>query len=116
MTSVEECAAAIGRLNERIRETDEADRRKHIVPRTVSVTVTDLDTVFDLRLTTEGLSDVHPRSASEDAPRAQVTVRIGADDLVAIADDRLNPATAMLTGRVKVEASFGDLLRLRKLM
>ncbi|MDA2808104.1 SCP2 sterol-binding domain-containing protein [Nocardiopsis suaedae] len=116
MTSVEDCRRAIDRVSERIMEVDEADRRKHIVDRTVSVTVSDLDTVFDMRLTRDGLRDVSSRAASAPAERAQVRITSTADDLVALAEDRLDFAKAMLSGRVKLEASFSDLMRMRKLL
>ncbi|MFC6936163.1 hypothetical protein ACFQHO_41705 [Actinomadura yumaensis] len=41
---------------------------------------------------------------------------MGSDDLVAMARDELNPAKAWATGRLKIEASIFDLLRLRKLL
>lgn len=97
-------------------EVDEADRRKHIVERTVSVTVSDLDTVFDMRLTGTGLREVSCRAARDPAERAQVRLTATADDLVALAEDRLDAAKAMLSGRLKIEASLTDLMRMRKLL
>ncbi|WP_067965265.1 SCP2 sterol-binding domain-containing protein [Nocardiopsis trehalosi] len=116
MSSVEECRAAIGKVSDRIMKVDEADRRKHLVERTVSVTVPDLDTVFDMRLTRNGLEDVTPRAAAAPADRAQVRITVSSGDLVELAEDRLDFAKAMLSGRVKLDASFGDLLRMRKLL
>ncbi|MUL43871.1 SCP2 sterol-binding domain-containing protein [Streptomonospora sp. PA3] len=116
MATVEECRAAIGKVSERIMEVDPADRRKHIVERTVSLAVTDLDTVFDMRLTEDGLQDVVERDAGGSARRAQVGITVSSDDLVALSEDRLDFAKAMLGGRVKLDASFGDLMRLRKLL
>lgn len=43
-------------------------------------------------------------------------ITVGAADLIALAADELNPAKAWATGRLKIEASFFDLLRLRKLL
>ncbi|MFC3994528.1 SCP2 sterol-binding domain-containing protein [Nocardiopsis sediminis] len=116
MTSVEDCRAAIGKVSDRILETDEADRRKHLVERTVSLTVSDLGTVFDMRLTTNGLEDVTSRSTDSAGPKAQVRITVAADDLIDLAEDRLDFAKAMFSGRVKLDASFGDLMRLRKLL
>jgi hypothetical protein len=53
---------------------------------------------------------------TEPRGRAQIRLTIGSDDLVALVDGRLNFAAAWARGRVKLEASFGDLLRLRKLL
>lgn len=38
------------------------------------------------------------------------------DDLIALVDGELDLARALLGGRVKIDASFGDLLRLRRLL
>ncbi|GAA4958380.1 hypothetical protein GCM10023224_50440 [Streptomonospora halophila] len=116
MASLEECRAAVGKVSERILEVDPADRRKHIAERTVNLTVTDLDAVFDMRLTEDGLQDVVERGTDAAARRAQVGISVSSDDLVALSEDRLDFAKAMFGGRVKLDASFGDLMRLRKLL
>lgn len=41
---------------------------------------------------------------------------IASDDLLALTDGELDLARALLGGRVKIDASFGDLLRLRRLL
>ncbi|MFW5419357.1 SCP2 sterol-binding domain-containing protein [Nocardiopsis sp. CNT-189] len=116
MPSVEECREAIDRVSGRIMEVDETDRRKHIVERSVSLVVKDLDTVFDMRLTGDGLQDVASRPASSPGGRAQVRIALESEDLIALAYDRLELTKAMFSGRVKIDASFGDLMRLRKLL
>ncbi|NYE46591.1 putative sterol carrier protein [Spinactinospora alkalitolerans] len=116
MASVEECRAAIAKVSDRIMEVDEDRRRKHIVDRTVSVTASDLDTVFDMRLAMQGLVDVTERRAGDPAERAQVRLTASSDTLVDLAEDRLDFAKALLSGRVKLDASFGDMMRLRKLL
>lgn len=116
MASVEECRAAIGRVSDRISRVDEARRRKHIVDRTVSITVSDLRTVFTMRLTMQGLVGVTDRPVDAEGERAQVRATVTSDDLVALADDRLDFAKALLTGRIRLDASFGDMMRLRKLL
>ncbi|MFD0776019.1 SCP2 sterol-binding domain-containing protein [Streptomonospora algeriensis] len=116
MATLEECRAAIGKVSERIAELDPAERRKHIVERTVAITVTDVDTVFDMRLTADGMQDITEREPGESAQRAQVGVTLASDDLVALAEDRLDAGKALLGGRVKLDASFSDLMRLRRLL
>ncbi|QBI55056.1 SCP2 sterol-binding domain-containing protein [Streptomonospora litoralis] len=116
MASVEECRTAIDKVSGRIMEVDAADRRRHIVERTVSVTVSDLDTAFDMRLTVDGLQDITRRESGARSQRAQVGITASSDDLVALAEDRLDFSKAMFSGRVKLDASFGDLMRLRKLL
>ncbi len=97
-------------------EVEEADRRKHIEERSVSVAVPDLATVFDMRLTLNGLENVTPRGTTAPAERAQVRITVSSDDLVELADDRMNFGRALFSGRVRLDVSFSDLLRLRKLL
>jgi len=116
MASVEECRAAIDKVSARITEVDPADRRKHITERSVRVTLTDLDTAFDMRLTEDGLRDIAPHDPGVPAKRAQVGITVTSDDLIELTEERLDLAKAMFSGRVKLDASFGDLMRLRKLL
>ena len=116
MNSIDACLEGIAKLNERVLAEPEPKRRKIIVERSVSVFVPDLATVFDMRLTVDGLTDITHRSQDAPAPEPQVRITVGSDDLVGLADGRLDPARAILTRRVKVDASMGDLLRMRKLL
>ncbi|UOE17732.1 SCP2 sterol-binding domain-containing protein [Thermobifida halotolerans] len=116
MANVEECRSAIDRVSDRINRLDEAQRRAHIVERTVSLTVSDLRTVFTMRLTPQGLVDAAEHPLGSGDGRAQVRITVASDDLVALADDRMDFAKALLTGRIKVKASLGDMARLRKLL
>jgi hypothetical protein len=116
MNSIDACLEGIAKLNERILDEPESERRKVIVERSVSVLVPDLATVFDMRLTPDGLSDITHRPEDAPAPRPQVRITVSSDDLVDLADGRLDPTRALLTRRVKVDASVSDLLRMRKLL
>jgi predicted lipid carrier protein YhbT len=116
MSSIDACLAGIGKVNERIRERPLHEREKHIRERSVSVRVPDLDTVFDMRLTTEGLVDVTHRPADTAAPKAQIVITVDSDDLVDLAEDRMDYAKALFSRRVRVDASVSDLLRARKLL
>ena len=53
---------------------------------------------------------------TEPAPKAQVRLTVGSDDLVALTDGELDFGRAWLSGRVKVEASVRDLLKLRSML
>ncbi|MBR8742747.1 SCP2 sterol-binding domain-containing protein [Nocardiopsis sp. MG754419] len=116
MSSIDACLHGIARANERILDEPLDRRREHIRERTVSVIVPDLDTAFDMRLTVDGLTDVTHRALSTPVPTSQVTVTVSSDDLVALAEDRLNPAVALFSRRVKVDATLGDLLHMRRLL
>jgi predicted lipid carrier protein YhbT len=114
MATAEECRKALESLTGRLSEMDPEDRAAHLVDRVLSCRVTDLGITFLTRLGPQGAGPV--TEATEGQPAAQVKFTTKSDDLVAIAEDPRSLARAWLTGRVKVEASIFDLLRLRKLL
>lgn len=114
MATAEECRHALERLTGRIAEMDEADRQAHMVDRMISCKVSDLGVTFLTRIGPDGATPVLEANGSE-AP-AQVRFTAKSDDLIAIAADPTSIARAWLTGRLKVEASIWDLLRLRKVL
>ncbi|GAC1330333.1 MAG: hypothetical protein NVSMB13_18370 [Mycobacteriales bacterium] len=109
MATLEECEAALAQLAHRLSGVNPDLRRKHVLERTVSCKIPDLDATFSGQLRDGGLHDVelHPR------PGAQIKLTVVSDDLVAITEGRLNFASAWATGKLKVEASMLDLLKLR---
>ncbi|WP_242911199.1 SCP2 sterol-binding domain-containing protein [Actinomadura terrae] len=113
MATDEECRAALGRVAERLALVDAERLAEHVVERTISCRVPDLGLAYRTRLHPGGLDAVTPDPAPRDA---QVRLTVASDDLVALADDELSPAKAWATGRLKIEASLLDLLRLRKLL
>jgi hypothetical protein len=114
MATAEECRQALERLTGRIADMDPADREDHLVDRMISCTVPDLGVTFRTRLGPDGASPVVEANGSE--PPAQVRFTMKSDDLVALADDPGTFARAWLSGRLKVEASIWDVLRLRKIL
>jgi predicted lipid carrier protein YhbT len=114
MATAEECRQALERLTGRIAEMDEADRQAHLVDRMISCKVSDLGVTFLTRIGPNGATPVLEANGSE-VP-AQVRFTAKSDDLIAIADDPGSIARAWLSGRLKVEASIWDLLRLRKVL
>lgn len=120
MSSIDACLSGIGLMNERFLSHTEAERREHIRERTVSITVPDLATVFDMRLTLNGLVDITHRPADQHsaqrAPSAQVRITVTSKDMVDIAEERRSARMSLLTRRVKVDASVGDLLHLRRVL
>jgi predicted lipid carrier protein YhbT len=113
MATVQETRSALERIAARLTEVDADDLAKHVVERTISCRVPDLGLVFRTRIHGGGLDDFQ---IVDDADTAQVRLTVGSDDLVALADDQLHVAKAWATGRLKIEASLGDLLRLRKIL
>ena len=115
MASVEECQEAVRLLFERIAAVDPEVRSKYVVNRTVCCRITDLDVVFHARLADEGLSDLRCEDGNG-TDGAQVRLATASDDLLALIAGTLSPPVAWATGRLKVEASVLDLLKLRTLL
>ena len=114
MMTMEETREALEKLASRISNLDPEDRERHLAERTVSCRVRDLGVVFSSRLGPHGLDPIG--EASPDDPPAQIRLTAASDDLVALAEDRLNVAAAWATGRLKVQASPFDVFRMRKLL
>jgi len=109
VATIEECRAALEEFAAKLGGMDES--AKSLV-RTVSLRVPDLDTTFHGTLRTGALEAV----TTEPRDRAQIRLTIGSDDFVALVAGELNFASALARGRVKIEASFRDMLMLRKLL
>ena len=114
MATAEECRAALESLTGRIAEMDAQDREAHLVDRTLSCRVTDLDLIFMTRLGPHGADGV--RVVDNGTPPAQVRFTADSNTVVAIARDPGSFLRAWLSGQLKVQGSVFDLLRLRKLM
>jgi hypothetical protein len=76
--------------------------------------VTDLDTAWYSVIEDGRVSP--PTSTPPDGAGAHVTLRIGSDDLVDLVEGRTSFLSAFTSGRVRVDASIMDLLRLRTLL
>lgn len=112
MASEEECRAALERLAERLHTVDPDERKQHGFDRSMSCQVPDLGVTFS-----GALSDGHITGiTTEPAPKAQVRMTVGSDDLVALTGGDLDFGKAWLSGRIKVEASVRDLLKLRSML
>ena len=112
VATVEECERALRSLADRLAAVEPETRARYAVERTVSCRVPDLDVVFRGRLDGEGLQDLE----QVDDPAAQVRLAASSDDLIALVDGRLGVPSAWATGRLKIEASVLDLLKLRSLL
>ncbi|MCW2777253.1 MAG: hypothetical protein JWN17_978 [Frankiales bacterium] len=112
MASPDEVDTALRGVVARLAEVDPATRGKHVLDRTVSCVVTDLGVVYSAQLGDDGLSGL----TTEPCSTAQVRLRVNSDDLVALTEGRLPLVSAWAGGRLKVEASVLDLLKLRTLL
>jgi hypothetical protein len=111
MATEQECEQALRRFATRLDDMSDADRAKHRLERTVSCHITDLDVTFHARLKDACLLDV----TTEPRPKAQLRLAMSGDDLLALVDGDLDFIRAWTSGRLKVQASVLDLIRLRSL-
>lgn len=112
MASVEQCEAALAELARRLEEYPHEDRRERIPDRTVELALLDLDVCFNARLHDGQLVDICKGSVK----RPSIRLTMNSDDLIDLTDKRLRFTTAWASGRLHLDASLRDLLRLRGLM
>ena len=116
MATLQECEQAVGSLIDRLAEVDPELRRKYAIERTVSCWVPDLGICFFATLDDDGtITEIH-RVDHGRRPKAQVKLAASSDDLIALIAGRLQVPAAWATGRLKVDASMFDLLKLRSLL
>ncbi len=113
MASLDECRVAVHELAARLANVDHDARKKQIPDRTLELKLLDLDISFRGRLHQGELIDIEE---SEDTSRPDVRLVMSSDDLVAMTNGELKFAHAWATGRVRLDASIRDLLRLRSMM
>jgi SCP-2 sterol transfer family protein len=105
------------RLKELIRRLDANDERSVTLsrtlpePRIIEVSVTDLGETFWTELAGGRMGKLHRGSS----PGGDIRVTASSDELVAMVDGTRSLFSSYLGGKVKVEASFADLMRLGKL-
>jgi putative sterol carrier protein len=112
MASVEECREALEKLADQMEANAAQTHAKLDLDRTLTIRITDLDVAYHARLTGGRIVDV----AEGDDPKAKLKLTTGSDDLVALVAGKLNVASAWASGRIKIEASLMDLMKLRKLL
>ncbi|GCB50573.1 SCP2 sterol-binding domain-containing protein [Streptomyces sp. NL15-2K] len=115
MATIEECRAALEKLSDNMQSAEGDVRTAAALDRSVSCHITDLDVTFVGRLT-DGRIVVADTLPGPPPEKAQIRLTMAGDDLVALVEGELNFAKAWGSGRVKLEASLMDLLRLRKLL
>ena len=112
MASPQEVEAAVLRIAALLAAVDPELRTRWTADRTVSCRVPDLGVVWSGRLCDDGIVDV----SAQETERSQVRLSVRSDDLVALSEGRLSVPAAWATGRLTVQASPMDLLRLRALL
>jgi hypothetical protein len=111
MATLDQCRDALRRLSDLLAGDPEKAARAGL-DRTIACHIKDLDAYLHGRLTGGQITDL----TDGDDPQAKIRLAVGSDDLLELVAGRLNFASAWASGRVSVKASFGDLLKLRKLL
>ncbi|MFE1793571.1 SCP2 sterol-binding domain-containing protein [Streptomyces sp. NPDC059525] len=106
---------ALDRLSDNLAGADGGVRGAAALDRSLSCHITDLDVTFAGRL--EG-GRIRVDALTPGPPRAKAEIRLAmsGDDLLALVDGELKFAKAWASGRVRLEAGFRDLLRLKSLL
>ena len=105
---------ALESLTGRIAEMDDESRQAKLIDRTLSCRVSDLGITYLTRLGPHGADPI--KVADSTSPPAQIRFTARSEVVVAISKDPGSFARAWLSGRLKVEGSFLDLLHLRRLL
>jgi|GEM_PF-375784 len=113
VASLEQCREIIISLADQLNAADVEARRKHIPDRTLELTLSDLGASFHGRLTDGELVDIREATSGK---KPHIKLMMRSDDLLLMTEGELHFAHAWATGRVRLDAGFRDLLRLRKLL
>jgi len=112
MATVGECEAALHEVAARLARMDPDLRQAHAVDRTWSCRVPDIDADFSGHIEGGGIASIIG-SPNRDA---QVKLTVKSDDLVALTRGDVDVASLFAWGRLKIDASVFDLLKLRSML
>jgi putative sterol carrier protein len=112
MATVEECREALSHFAGRMSSVDAGVKKKHAPDRALGCHLSDLEIDFRGRLVEGALIDIE-RALD---PHAQIKLTLTSDDLVSLANGELSFTSAWASGRLEVDASVFDLLKLRSLL
>ncbi|QTA31128.1 sterol-binding protein [Streptomyces sp. CA-256286] len=110
-----ECRSALRRLSDNLAAADGDVGGAAALDRSLSCHIKDLDITFTGRLA-DGRIQVQDTVEGPPREKAEIRLAMTGDDLVALVDGDLNFAKAWASGRVRLEAGFRDLLKLRSLL
>ena len=109
MASLEECERAFHGLAAKLSGADATTRKTASFDRSLTCTLRDLKVIFAGQLRGGELVDIR----QVQKPDAQVKMSMTSDDLLKLVAGELGMGSAWATGRVKIDASIFDLLKLR---
>ncbi len=110
MATVAQCEQALRELSAMLAAGDSEAAASF--DRSVSCRVRDLDVVFSGRLRDGALQDM----VQTESTKADIRLSTDSDDLVGLVNGSLSFGTAWASGRLKVDASVFDLLKLRRML
>jgi hypothetical protein len=111
MATVEECEQAFHGLAAKLASADPDARRKASFDRSLTCTLRDLKVIFAGQLRDGELLDIRQVDKSD----GQVKMAMTSDDLLKLVSGELSMGSAWASGRVKIDASVFDLLKLRSI-
>jgi hypothetical protein len=111
MATEHECEEALRRFAAHLGASDDERRDRNRLERTVSCHVPDLGVTFHGLLKDAEILDI----TTESRPRAQLRLTANSDDLVKLVEGEIDFIKSWTSGRIKVQASVMDLMRLRSL-
>ncbi|WEH42551.1 SCP2 sterol-binding domain-containing protein [Streptomyces sp. NBC_01218] len=115
MATMAECRSALDRLSDNLAGADGDVRSAASLDRSLSCHIKDLDVTFTGRLA-DGRIRVLDTVEGPPPEKAEIRLAMTGDDLVALVAGDLNFAKAWGAGRVRLEAGFRDLIKLRTLL
>ncbi|MFC9124402.1 alkyl sulfatase C-terminal domain-containing protein [Streptomyces sp. NPDC057067] len=115
MATMAECRSALDTLSDNRAGADGDVRGAAGLDRSLSCHIRDLDVTFTGRLEN---GRIRVLDTYDGPPREKAEIRLAmtGDDLVAMVAGELNFAKAWASGRVRLEAGFRDLLKLKSLL
>lgn len=110
MATIEEVEQAIADLIGRLDRVDNSYRAMLPTRRLIQTTCPDLDTTWHA---TWASGRLEPIQQGRPERRPDIRIKVDSNDLMALAGGELDFARAYAEGRIRVDASMTDLLRLR---
>jgi hypothetical protein len=114
MATEEATLKAMDLIATRLAKVDPDEFAKRVLDRTISCRVPDLGKTYYTRIHAGGLDPFSVPNG--DVKRAQIRLTVASDDVVALANDEISVMRAWTSGRLKIDASFTDLIQLRRIL
>ncbi len=113
MAPVEDVQRVLHELIGRLEHVDPNYRAMLPSRRTIQAECPDVDLVYHAFWRHGKLSELHEGPSER---RADIRIRIDSDDLLALVEQEVDFGRAYADGRIRIDASMTDLLRLRAVM